>query len=304
MRKLLLILILFGPLLLQGAKPKVTPEKAKVPPEKELKALVLDSLIAFNNGVRQKHFGQFHEGKLSIQRRKQIPLDQFTNTFRAFIDKDYDISNIATSDPVFDIPPLINSDGVLNLQGHYPTKPNRVAFKLSYVSESSKWKLLDFNVRAFPAGDETDKVPTGTELDSLVLKTLLSFNESLQSQNFDWFHEQISSAWKKEVTSEQLLRIFASLIDQKIDLSGITKLEAMFEPAPAINEDGHLVVNGWYPTKPYKITFALKFLYEDDVWKLIGIRVKPGSVDEEMDFPRKTAPIEDEDELELKEGNE
>lgn len=286
MRKSLLFLSLVAPLLLQAATPKL-------PPEKELKALVLDSLIAFNNGVQQKNFGQFHEGKLSIQRRKRIPLDQFTDAFRAFIDKGYDISNIATSDPVFDIPPSINSNGLLTLQGHYQTKPNKVTFKLSYVSESSKWKLMDFNVRAFPAGDATDKVPTGTELDSLVLKTLLSFNEAVQLKNFDKFHEQISNVWKKEVTSEQLLKIFAALVEQKIDLSGITKLEAMFEPAPAINEDGHLVVNGWYPTKPRKVAFALKFLYESEAWKLIGIRVKPYSVDEEIDAKTKAQANEE-----------
>src|SRR5450432_3301091 len=143
MRKLLILSLLFIPLVLQGETPKL-------PKDKELKALAFDSLFAFNKAVQKKSFAQFHEERLSSEFRKQVPLEKFTATFQVFIDKGYDISNIAKSEPVFDIPPAIDSDGLLVLKGHYPTRPNKVTFKLTYVYESSAWKLLGINVQATP----------------------------------------------------------------------------------------------------------------------------------------------------------
>src|SRR4029077_8595775 len=93
MRKLLILSLLFAPLVLHGATPKL-------PPDKELKALAFDSLFAFNKAVQEKSFAKFHEERLSSQFREQYPLEKFTGTFQAFIDKGYDISNIAKSEPV------------------------------------------------------------------------------------------------------------------------------------------------------------------------------------------------------------
>ena len=66
-------------------------------PDKELKALVFDSLFAFNKAVQEKSFAKFHEERLSSQFQKQFPLKKFTGIFQTFIDKGYDISNIAKS---------------------------------------------------------------------------------------------------------------------------------------------------------------------------------------------------------------
>src|SRR6202171_5599296 len=134
MRKLLILSLLLLPLVIHGETPKL-------PSDKELRALVFDSLFAFNKAVQEKSFAQFHEERLSPQFRKQFPLEKFTAAFQVFIDKGYDISNIAKFEPVFDTPPAIDSDGLLVLKGHYPTRPNKVTFKLTYTHEASAWQL-------------------------------------------------------------------------------------------------------------------------------------------------------------------
>jgi len=80
MRKLLILSLLLLPFVLQGATPKM-------PPDKELKALVFDSLFAFNKAVQEKSFARFHEERLSSQFQKQFPLEKFTGIFQTFIDK-------------------------------------------------------------------------------------------------------------------------------------------------------------------------------------------------------------------------
>jgi hypothetical protein len=265
MRKLFIISLLFIPLVLHGATPAL-------PPSKELKALVFDSLFAFNKAVQDKSFATFHEERLSSAFRKQYSVEKFTSTFQVFLDKGYDISNIAKSDPVFDAPPAIDSDGVLVLKGHYPTKPNKVSFKLSYVYESSAWKILSINVQVVPVVES--KVPAENELKKLTLDSLLLFNVAIQTKNFTDFYDKIAKLWQKEITPDKLRSIFQSFIDQKINISSIARLEPTFEGTPSVNDDGFLVIKGFYPTQPSYVYFQLKYAYEDDSWKLVGINVE------------------------------
>lgn len=282
MRKLLILPLLLLPVLLHGATPKV-------PADKELKALVFDSLFAFNQAVQKKDFTQFHAERLSSEFRKQFPLEKFTAAFQVFIDKGYDISSIAKSEPVFDAPPTIDSDGLLAVKGQYPTRPNKVTFKLSYIQESSAWKLVGINVQAIPFVENTGKVPSDKELKALALGSLLSFNDAIQTKSFEKFHSKIAKLWQKEVTPEKLLQIFQAFIDKEIDISSIAKLAPTFAKTPAVNDDGLLVLQGSYPTQPSKVSFELKYVYEDDSWKLAGInvQVKPSDKADKKDEDKK-----------------
>ena len=276
MRKLILLSLLFIPLCLHGETPSV-------PKDKELKALALDSLLAFNKAVQEKTFAHFYEERLSPIFRKQFPIEKFTAAFQMFIDKGYDISNIAKSEPVFDTAPAIDSDGVLVLKGHYPTKPNKVTFKLSYVYESSAWKLVGINVQATPSVENTGKMPADEELKKMTRDSLLLFNDSIQTKSFDNFYGKIAKLWQKEVTSKKLLEIFQPFVDKEVNIAPIAKLEPTFEGTPAVSEDGMLVIKGSYPTEPSKVIFQLKYVYEDGNWKLTGINVNVKPTAEKAD---------------------
>jgi hypothetical protein len=270
MRKLLILPLLVLPLVLHGATPKV-------PPDKELKAQVFDSLFAFNQAVLKKDFSKFHQERLAAEFRKQFPLEKFSAAFQVFIDKGYDISNIAKSEPVFDGAPAIDSDGLLVVKGHYPTRPNKVTFKLTYLQEGSAWKLMGINVQAIPFVENTGKVPSNRELKTLTLDSLLLFNDAIEAKSFDKFYSRISELWQKEITADKLQQVFQAFIDKEIDLTPITKVEPVFDGTPAVNDDGLLVIKGTYPTKPSKVVFELKYVYEEESWKLasINVQVKP-----------------------------
>lgn len=267
MRKLLIISLLFIPLALHGETPAL-------PKDKELKALAFDSLFAFNKAVQEKSFAKFHQERLSPQFRKQFPLEKFTAAFQVFIDKGYDISNIAKSEPVFDIPPAIDSDGLLVLKGHYDTRPNKVTFKLTYVYEASAWKLLGINVQAIPFVENSGKVPTNKELKKLALDSLLLFNVALQTKDFENFYNHSAKLWQKETSPEKLLEAFQSFIDKEVNIAPIAKLEPTFDSTPAVNDDGLLVMKGFYPTQPSRVFFQLKYIDEDGSWTLAAINVQ------------------------------
>ena len=267
MRKLLILSLLLLPLVLQGATPKM-------PPDKELKALVFDSLFAFNKAVQEKSFAGFYAERLSPQFQKQFSVEKFTGIFQAFIDKGYDISGIAKSEPIFDTPPAIDNDGLLVLKGHYPSKPNKVTFKLTYAYEASAWKIMGINVQAAPSVENTGEVPTANEVKKLALDSLLLFNAAIQTKSFDNFYTKIAQLWQKEVTPAELLQIFHGFVDQNANIALIAKEKPAFDETPAVNSDGILVLKGSYPTQPNSVFFELKYVFEDESWKLVGINVQ------------------------------
>lgn len=117
-----------------------------VPSEPGLKALTVESLLAFNKGVRAKSFAEFHKG-ISTLWQKQITPEKLMEVFRSFIEQDIDISPIESMTPVFEPPAEINTDGVLIVSGSYPTEPSKLQFTLKYVDENSTWKLIGINVK-------------------------------------------------------------------------------------------------------------------------------------------------------------
>lgn len=266
MRKILLISLFLLSIGLRA-------EAQKVPPEKELKTLVRDSLLAFNDAVQEKNFAGFYKHELATAFRDQMSLEKFNTAFQPFLEKGYDISNIKNSDPVFDAPPAIDDDGVLAVTGSYATRPNKVTFKLKYLQEKSAWKLVGINVQVVPFVEKTGPVPSEAEAKRLALDSLLGFNKALRSKSFDSFYAQTAKLWQAETTPAKLKEIFQPFIAQDVNISGIADVEPAFDSKPAVNDDSLLVLKGSYPAKPNQVLFELKYVYEEGDWKLVGINV-------------------------------
>ncbi len=107
----------------------------------------------------------------------------------------------------------------------------------------------------------------------LVRDNLLQFNNAIRTRSFTDFYNFVAVAWQAQLTEKQLQRAFQGFIDQNVDISTIKDLEPVFDNPPMISSDGLLLVSGHYPTKPYVVTFSLKFIYELPDWKLFGLDV-------------------------------
>lgn len=57
--------------------------ETRIPPEKELKAMVRDRLLAFNKGVQAKNFSSFYKQDLATLFRDQMSLEKFTEAFQS-----------------------------------------------------------------------------------------------------------------------------------------------------------------------------------------------------------------------------
>jgi hypothetical protein len=125
----------------------VTTEQSakKVPGDAEAKALILGSLLAFNRAVEKADFTEFH-AQISQLWQEQITAEKLKEIFADFIDKKINISGIKDVEPILTEPPQINPEGLLILEGYYPTHPSKVYFGLKYVYEHPSWKLFGIKV--------------------------------------------------------------------------------------------------------------------------------------------------------------
>ena len=122
------------------------PAAAEVPDKDELRSLVNDSMDSFGDALNDKDFSGFYLDIASVW-QQQTSAEKLSEAFKDFYGKDIDISAaIQDKDPVFDKPAAIRPDGVLVVQGHYATKPNRIVFILKYVNEEEDWKLVGIDV--------------------------------------------------------------------------------------------------------------------------------------------------------------
>lgn len=137
---------------------------------------------------------------------------------------------------------------------------------------------VTLRVQAAPSEENAVEVPTDSEVRRLALDSLLLFNTAIQTRSFEKFHSKIAQLWQDQISPDQLLQIFHTFVDGNVNISPIAKEKPNFSGPPTVNAEGVLVLKGSYPTQPNNVFFELKYVSEDESWKLVGInvQVKPG----------------------------
>jgi hypothetical protein len=120
------------------------------------------------------------------------------------------------------------------------------------------------------------EIPSDDELQDIVKKTMLDFNDALLKEDFEDFHDSISKYWARQTTPDKLKAGFQNLIDGDADMSEIKSMKAEFTKDASIEREGSLrklMTEGEYDTKDIKTKFELQYIPEGKQWKLFGIKV-------------------------------
>ena len=130
------------------------------------------------------------------------------------------------------------------------------------------------------SSDSKSEIPAGDKLQTLVKATFIDFSDAVQSGDFTDFHKKAASVWRDDSSPDEMATAFKVFVDNKEDYNfkkAVSPLDATFSPAPAIEKVSGLdalVVKGYYPTKPQRANFELKYTMDEGSWKLIGINIK------------------------------
>ena len=133
----------------------------------------------------------------------------------------------------------------------------------------------------FEKADASKKeIPSDAEMQQIVKKTLLDFNDAIQDEDFSDFHKTISKVWQKQTTPRTFEKGFKQFLEKNVDISQIKSQKAKFTADPEVVTEDRvqlLDVEGFYPTSPEPTRFALKYIPEGKDWKLFAINVRTKS---------------------------
>ena len=122
---------------------------SQTPSEDELLRMARETLLDFDQAVKDGDFQQFYEG-MSRSFKVVIPLKTLQSAYQRFIDKGVDISGVADVKPEWDgLPKMERSSRIGNLlivSGYFPIEPAPVPFLLQYHYEHPDWLLHKFLV--------------------------------------------------------------------------------------------------------------------------------------------------------------
>ena len=92
-----------------------------------------------------------------------------------------------------------------------------------------------------------NKVPSERALEALVKTTLLTFNDANVTGNYEVFHAKLSKPFREQFPVERLARRFQEFNKKHVDFDIIAALKPSYDPAPKVDDDGKLLVKGYFP---------------------------------------------------------
>lgn len=151
-----------------------------------------------------------------------------------------------------------------------------VPIKLNFVKGETGWKIYSLEKPASGLQEKATagQIPSEEEQVKLVSGAAHVFAVSVNEKNMAKLHAFSSNLMQQQFTIQKLTDAFNPFYKLGIDLTLLDKYGPIFDEKASINEDGVLIIKGYYPTKPDKVFFQQKYIYEGLSWKLLGISVE------------------------------
>lgn len=170
----------------------------------------------------------------------------------------------------------VSSGGIGELNGSITTETGGVVpIKIRFVKENGAWKI--YAVQKPAAGlqseDTSPTTPGKADQTALVKQSTQDFIISVEKKNMEHFYGTISRLWQKQSTTEQFNQGFKTIIDSGADLSVLNSIQPILSPEAKMDENGVLLLTGYYPGKPNQVYFEQKYIYEGVSWKLLGFSI-------------------------------
>jgi hypothetical protein len=120
-------------------------QTAQMPSEQDLISLVSSTMAIFAQSISQKDMQQLRDNSSTLF-KKEVSLEAFNEGYKPFFKFEKKLLVLNKLSPQFTQKALINENGVLIIQGQYPTNPSPLVFICKYIYEGYGWKLIGLNV--------------------------------------------------------------------------------------------------------------------------------------------------------------
>ena len=143
----------------------------------------------------------------------------------------------------------------------------------SAISRWAGWLAL--LLLAMPAAAQ-NTVPPARPLEALVKASLMTLNDANLTGDYRVLHARLSEPFRKQYTPDRLKATFKEFSEKNVDVDIVTAMTPTYEQPPYIDSEGKLILRGFFPTEPSRVSFEMDFVSGEGEWKLIRINVRVG----------------------------
>lgn len=130
---------------------------------------------------------------------------------------------------------------------------------------------------AASAANGQNKVPAARPLEALVKSSLMTFNDANVTGNYTVLHAKISKPFAQKFPPEKLKEAFKEFHEKNIDIDVVSAMTPVYDEPPRVDDDGKLLLRGYFATEPARVKFEMDFIPSDAEWKLISLHVVVGA---------------------------
>ncbi|MDG9667994.1 hypothetical protein ONV78_09645 [Hahella sp. CR1] len=150
-----------------------------------------------------------------------------------------------------------------------------LSVNLTLIKTEDEWKILSLYIPSagFQKGS-APHIPSEEDQIKLVNTAILTFAQGVEDKSMEKLYSSSSNLWQSQSSVEEMNNIFEEFFNLDLKLTALSKSSPIFNGEAEIKENGFMVIEGYYPTQPTRVTFALHYVYEGLGWKLAGISIQ------------------------------
>ena len=116
-------------------------------------------------------------------------------------------------------------------------------------------------------------MPSEDDQDVLVRATLMTFNDANMTGNYAVFIAKASKQFQSQIAPEKLAASLESFRVNRLFFDNVVTEDYDSTEKPTIDAEGGLNLGGLFRTDDMEVKYKLRFIQNDNVWKLLGFNV-------------------------------
>jgi len=116
-------------------------------------------------------------------------------------------------------------------------------------------------------------LPSDDDQDVLVRTTLMTFNDANMTGIYSVFIAKASKQFQSQIAPEKLASSLESFRTNRLFFESVVTEDYDSTEKPNIDPEGGLNLGGVFKTDDTEVKYKLRFIQNDNVWKLLGFNV-------------------------------
>ena len=116
-------------------------------------------------------------------------------------------------------------------------------------------------------------VPDDDDQDVLIRTTLMTFNDANMTNNYSVMLAKASKQFQSQFDVDKMAAAFEVFRKNKLFFEEVATADYDSSENAKVDKEGALVLIGVFKTDDLQVKYNLRFVKNDDAWKMIGVNV-------------------------------